>query len=828
MVTFRDILGSNSYAVAAKEAEEKLRAKEPLVLHKDETIELAFKSARDPRDKSYLTSHRILLKDGKGVGHKRKNFRSIPYSAIDSWSVRTASGAMDSDCELLVHASAFGLGGLTYIDFKKADNTEAGVDIFAIQAFMNGKILPRYNLEYPLKGTSDELVVDSPELLVEAIQGHDKPSGILDFLDQDGQQCNAQEFEQKLKGQYPVLLPNEKVQLAFRTWRDFTVFTNQRIMIVDIQAYLLARGNQVTFTSVPWSCVRAYSVETAGSFLDNDTEMRIHTNIPSLLTIEKDFRKGKADIFAIKRCLNNKIIGYHDHDSSVTPSFGTDQKVGSLDPNVSLWGSDNNRPLDPAEMQRVFTSSPNILQPDEVVERAFTARRDIVLFTTRRVIKVDTKGFSGKRVEYTSIPWRSVIGFAVETAGGAMDNDAEVRLYTEMKVKGGDEPKPEMGMWELDFQKNLVDIVGMKKYLSQRCLKACDALANVMPIPPHKVSSQEEKGLDKLLSKLGDDQRVVDPTEMNTFLHTQVPILLDNETIVMAFKAVGKDFTFFTNLRLLIMDVKNRKKKVEYKSIPYQSIQAFSVESAGSFDRDSQVKLYTRNLWNMKTVSLDFCKAKADIILLNKFLSAVVLGTPEDAKQYLSSVSATSLAARATPGLGVQSFVSWMTSNTVEVENPETVTHQLRSNPPILLDGEQCQRAYQSGRDLLVYTNLRLIKIDVQGLTGQKVEYESIPMKHLQTFEVETAGHLDNDGEVYLLTDIPSKQRLQQDILVKKGDVMEMHKYLTNVVMFSSQPKKSSAGTAFEGKGSVASAVAFEAKQSVPIEEKKESDEVEV
>ncbi|CAB9512462.1 Pfam:DUF1696 [Seminavis robusta] len=239
-------------------------------------------------------------------------------------------------------------------------------------------------------------------------------------------------------------------------------------------------------------------------------------------------------------------------------------------------------------------------------------------------------------------------------------------------------------MWDLDFNKDLVDIIAVKQYISKRCLHAHDALQDLVPLHPNiSNTSDSEKGFDKFMSKMGDDQRAIDPTELNAILHTEIPVLLDNENIVLAFKPFP-----------------SQSWSLEYKSIPYKSIRGFSAESAGSWDRDSEIKLYTRNLWDLQKLSLDFRKGK------------------------------------------------------------------------------------KHGRDMFVYTTLRLLRVDVQGLSGNKVQYKSIPMKWVHSFEVETAGHLDNDAEVYIQTSIPGMQRVQQDILVKAGDVMQMHVYLTNKLLF--------------------------------------------
>lgn len=66
----------------------------------------------------------------------------------------------------------------------------------------------------------------------------------------------------------------------------------------------------------------------------------------------------------------------------------------------------------------------------------------------------------------------------------------------------------------------------------------------------------------------------------------------------------------------------------------------------------------------------------------------------------------------------------------------------------ILYDGEEIQRAYKFIRDLLIFTDKRLVMVDRQGITGKRVEYHSIPYRSIYHFAVETAGHFDLDGEL--------------------------------------------------------------------------------
>lgn len=66
----------------------------------------------------------------------------------------------------------------------------------------------------------------------------------------------------------------------------------------------------------------------------------------------------------------------------------------------------------------------------------------------------------------------------------------------------------------------------------------------------------------------------------------------------------------------------------------------------------------------------------------------------------------------------------------------------------LLGSNEQIERAYKLIRDMIIFTNKRLIIIDKQGITGKKVEYHSIPYRAITNFKVETSGHFDLDAEL--------------------------------------------------------------------------------
>lgn len=68
----------------------------------------------------------------------------------------------------------------------------------------------------------------------------------------------------------------------------------------------------------------------------------------------------------------------------------------------------------------------------------------------------------------------------------------------------------------------------------------------------------------------------------------------------------------------------------------------------------------------------------------------------------------------------------------------------------ILVSGESIIHTYKSVRDGLVFTNRRLIAINIQGITGKKKTITILPYDRAQAFSVETAGVIDLDSELYL------------------------------------------------------------------------------
>lgn len=69
---------------------------------------------------------------------------------------------------------------------------------------------------------------------------------------------------------------------------------------------------------------------------------------------------------------------------------------------------------------------------------------------------------------------------------------------------------------------------------------------------------------------------------------------------------------------------------------------------------------------------------------------------------------------------------------------------------PLLVAGETVIGEYQALRDFVVFTNKRIIAVNVQGITGAKKDFTSIPYSKIQVFSVETAGTFDLDSELQI------------------------------------------------------------------------------
>ena len=124
------------------------------------------------------------------------------------------------------------------------------------------------------------------------------------------------------------------------------------------------------------------------------------------------------------------------------------------------------------------------------------------------------------------------------------------------------------------------------------------------------------------------------------------------------------------------------------------------------------------------------------------------------------------------------SFLNKLIGNAGEA-SPEQLNEKYQR---LLANGEKIELGFKLVRDVFMFTNKRLILVDVQGLTGKKIEYKSLPYKNISRFSLETAGTFDLDAELKIWIsseNIPSvSKKFNRSI-----DVYEVQKYLAEKVM---------------------------------------------
>lgn len=95
-----------------------------------------------------------------------------------------------------------------------------------------------------------------------------------------------------------LLIPSEKIEAGFKIIRDTFVFTNKRLILVDVQGLT---GSKIEYFSVLYKSITRFSVETAGSF-DLDAELKIWISGEQTPSISKRFNK-KVDIYEVQKLL---------------------------------------------------------------------------------------------------------------------------------------------------------------------------------------------------------------------------------------------------------------------------------------------------------------------------------------------------------------------------------------------------------------------------------------------------------------------------------------------------------------------------------------------
>lgn len=124
---------------------------------------------------------------------------------------------------------------------------------------------------------------------------------MIDFKNSSYIKMSQTKPEVIMKDIQPLLIAGEVVIGVYKAIRDYCVFTNKRVIAVNVQGMT---GKKKDFTSLPYSKISAYSVETAGVF-DLDSELEMYFS--GLGKVRFEF-SGQSDIVRIGQTISEYVL----------------------------------------------------------------------------------------------------------------------------------------------------------------------------------------------------------------------------------------------------------------------------------------------------------------------------------------------------------------------------------------------------------------------------------------------------------------------------------------------------------------------------------------
>jgi hypothetical protein len=124
--------------------------------------------------------------------------------------------------------------------------------------------------------------------------------GFLDGLRGNASEMKEDKLEEELK---QIIIEGENIECGYNILRDYFVFTNKRLILVDKQG---VTGSKKEFHSIPYKNIRHFSIESAGTF-DRDSELKLW--IAGIAKpIQKQFGKKSSNIFEVQQALAKHIL----------------------------------------------------------------------------------------------------------------------------------------------------------------------------------------------------------------------------------------------------------------------------------------------------------------------------------------------------------------------------------------------------------------------------------------------------------------------------------------------------------------------------------------
>ena len=110
--------------------------------------------------------------------------------------------------------------------------------------------------------------------------------------------------DELLKKYGQLLTDSEEIELGFKLVRDTFIFTNKRMIIVDVQGIT---GSKTEYKSVTYKSISRFSIETAGTF-DLDAELKIWISSEANPSVKKQFNKS-VNVYEVQKILAHHVLG---------------------------------------------------------------------------------------------------------------------------------------------------------------------------------------------------------------------------------------------------------------------------------------------------------------------------------------------------------------------------------------------------------------------------------------------------------------------------------------------------------------------------------------
>ena len=109
--------------------------------------------------------------------------------------------------------------------------------------------------------------------------------------------------EELIKKYGKLLIDSEEIELGFKLIRDTFIFTNKRLILVEVQGLT---GSKTEYKSITYKSITRFSIETAGTF-DLEAELKIWVSSETLPSIKKQFNKS-VDVYEVQKVLAHHIL----------------------------------------------------------------------------------------------------------------------------------------------------------------------------------------------------------------------------------------------------------------------------------------------------------------------------------------------------------------------------------------------------------------------------------------------------------------------------------------------------------------------------------------